>query len=39
MDNSSLMEVESIAECNTFDLHKVVIGIEKWFLVFFLSSI
>ena len=39
MENSSLMEVESIAECNTFDLHKVIIGIGKQFLVFFLSGI
>ena len=39
--NGSLIKVESIAECslgafcNTFDLHKVIIGLEQFFLVFF----
>ena len=42
--NGSLMKVESIAECskgafcNTFDLHQAIIGLEKQFLVFFLSG-
>ena len=42
--NGSLMKVESIAECsfgafcNTFDLHKAIIGLENQYLVFFLSS-
>ena len=41
MENGSLMEVESIAECslvafcNTFDLHLAVIGTEKQFLFIF----
>ena len=40
----SLMKVESIAEsslgpfCNTFDLHYVIICLEKQLLVFFLSG-
>ena len=29
------MKVESIAECNTFDLHQAIIGLKKQFLVFF----
>ena len=39
-DKSSLMKVESIAECskrafcNTFDLHQAIIGLQKQFLVF-----
>ena len=32
------MKVGSIAECNTFDLHEVIIGHENQFLVFFLSG-
>ena len=42
--NSSLMKVESIAECslgafcNTFDLQKAIIALENQFLVFFLSG-
>ena len=42
--NGSLMKVESIAECslgafcNTYDLHSAIIGLEKQFLVFFLSD-
>ena len=42
--NDSLMKVESIAGCslaafcNTFDLHYAIIGLEKQFLVFFLSG-
>ena len=42
--NGSLMKVESIAECslgafcNTFDLHKAIIGCENKFLDFFLSG-
>ena len=38
MENGSSMKVESIAVCNTFDLHKAIIGIENRFLVFFLSG-
>ena len=38
MTNDSLMKVESIAECNTFDLHLAIIGLENQFLVFFLSG-
>ena len=38
MTNSSLMKVESFAECspffNTFDLHKAIIGLENQFSVF-----
>ena len=40
----SYMKVESIAECsigvfcNTFDLHFAIFGLEKQFLVFFLSG-
>ena len=30
----SLMKVKSIAECNTFDLHEVIIGLENQFVVF-----
>ena len=30
----SLMKVESIAECNTFDLHQAIIGLENHLLVF-----
>ena len=40
MEDGSLMEVDSIAECskaiqfcNTFDLHKAIIGIENQFCV------
>ena len=29
------MKVENIAECNTFDLHEVIVGLENQFLVFF----
>ena len=42
--NGSLMQVKSIAECslgafcNTFDLHKTIIGLEYKFLVFSLSG-
>ena len=42
--NSSLMQVESIAECsvgaffNTFDLHLAIMELENQFLVFFLSG-
>ena len=42
---SSLMKVESIAECslgafcNTFNLHYWIIGLEKQILVFILSGI
>ena len=42
--NGILMKVESIAECsfgafcNTFDLHKAIIGRENQFFVFFLSG-
>ena len=33
--NGSLMKVKSIAECShIFDLHYVIIGLEKQFLVF-----
>ena len=40
MTNGSLMKVKSIAECscNTFDLHKAMIGLEIQFLVFVLSG-
>ena len=44
MTNCSLMKVKSIAECslgafcNTFDLHKAIIGLETNFLVFFMSG-
>ena len=44
MANGSLMKVKSIAECsigafcNTFDLHLAIIGLEKQYLVFFLSG-
>ena len=44
MTNSSLMKVESFAECslgafcNTFDLHLAIIGLKKQFLVFYLSG-
>ena len=31
MANGSLMKVESIAECSTFDLHQAIIGLEKHF--------
>ena len=35
MTNGSLMKVKSIAECcNTFDLHKAIIGLENQFPVF-----
>ena len=34
MPDGSLMKVESIAECNTFDLHLAIIGLENQFLVF-----
>ena len=34
MKNGSLMKVESIAECNIFDLHLAILGIETQFLVF-----
>ena len=40
MTNGSLMQVKSIADapkeafCNTFDLHKGIIGLENEFLVF-----
>ena len=39
--NGSLMKVESVAECslgafcNTFDLHKAIIGLENQFWSFF----
>ena len=33
--NGSLMKVESIAFCNTFNLHKAIIGLENQCLVFF----
>ena len=42
--NGSLMKVKSIAECslgafcNSFDLHLAINGLEKQFLVFFLSG-
>ena len=42
--NGSLMKVERTAECslgafcNAFDLHKVIIGLENQYLVFFLSG-
>ena len=42
--NSSLMKVQSIAECslgafcNTFHLHEAIIGLENQFMVFFLSG-
>ena len=44
MANGSLMKDESIAECslgafcNTFDLHKGIIGFENQFFVYFLSG-
>ena len=43
MENGSLMDVERQnapcgAFCNTFDLHQAIIGLEKQFLVFFLSG-
>ena len=35
MSNSSLMKVKRIAGfCNTFDLHKAIIGLENQFVVF-----
>ena len=44
MTNGSLVKVKSIAECslgafcNTFDLHKVIIGLESQFFIFILSG-
>ena len=44
MKNGSLMKVEVLqnaplgAFCNTFDLHSVIMGLNKQFLVFFLSG-
>ena len=38
MTNGSLMKVGSIAECNTFDLHYAMIGLENQSLVFFLVA-
>ena len=34
MTNGSLMKVESIAECSTFNLHSVIIGLENQLSVF-----
>ena len=45
MATGSLMKVDSIAECstrifcNTFDLHKGLIGLEKHFLVFLREAV
>ena len=38
LTNSSLMKVESIAECSTFDQHLAIIGLKKQILVFLLSG-
>ena len=32
--NGCLMKIKSVAECNTLNLHKAIIGLEKQFLVF-----
>ena len=38
MTNGSLMQGKSIAECNNFDLHETIIGLENQFVFFFYSG-